>query len=206
MMRIKTKGIIPRFEGIMNNVQKTGEASFLSRWKEAVLLVIIVSFIALFAVFIVGKKGAPVKVISEGDAAPDFSLPALDNRVVRLSDFRGRVVMLHFWATWCPPCVEEMPGIEQLYKAFKDSGLEILAVSVDEDGASAVSPFMKKNNLTFPVLLDRGRRVASGYGTFKFPETYVIDRGGIVRFKAIGSLDWTHPANMERIRTIVMRQ
>lgn len=174
-----------------------------SGWKEAILLVIIVSFIVLFAVFMVGKKKASVKIVAEGDVAPDFSLYTLDNRVVRLSDFNGRVVMLHFWATWCPPCVEEMPGIERLYKALKDSGLEILAVSVDEDGASAVSPFMKKNNLTFPALLDPGRSVASGYGTFKFPETYVIDRLGIVRLKVVGSLDWTHPANMERIKEIV---
>lgn len=190
----------------MNAAQKKGEGPngrSPSGWKEAILLIIFVSFIVLFAVFMVGKKKASVKIVAEGDVAPDFSLHTLDNRVVRLSDFNGRVVMLHFWATWCPPCVEEMPGIERLYKALKDNGLEILAVSVDEDGASAVSPFMKKNNLTFPALLDPGRSVASGYGTFKFPETYVIDRLGIVRLKAVGSLDWTHPANMERIKEIV---
>ena len=98
---------------------------------------------------------APVQTGSAIDGpAPDFSLPNLDNQMVSLSDFKGKVVLLNIWATWCPPCVEEMPSMEKLYQTLKGEGLEILAVSIDTDGVESVAPFMEKHQLNFPALTD----------------------------------------------------
>lgn len=172
--------------------------------KELVFAVVLLSAAALFAAFLFLREGGGRrKIIKEGDRAPEFSLPALDRRPVSLADSRGKVVLVHFWATWCPPCVEEMPKLEALSRALSGGGFEILAVSVDEGGAPAVGAFMKKQGLSFTALLDPERAVSGRYGTFKFPETYVVDRNGTVRYKVIGPLDWTAPETMTAIRRLV---
>jgi peroxiredoxin len=172
--------------------------------KKKVLLVILTAAVALFLFFLFAKEGSRgIKIIHEGDRAPEFRLQALDGRAVSLADFRGKVVMVHFWATWCPPCVEEIPTLEQLYRSLRSTDFEILAVSVDEGGAGAVAEFMQRNGLSLPALLDPRRSVAGLYGTFKFPETYIINRQGVVTYKAIGPRDWTAPANMNVIRGLI---
>jgi peroxiredoxin len=173
--------------------------------KEITLLVLLVLFVGFLSVFfIVRDRGEAITIIGEGDRAPDFSLPAPDGRIVSLAQYRGAVVMVHFWATWCPPCVEEMPALQKLYDALKGRGFEVLAVSVDEDGPGSVTSFMQRNGLSFPVLLDPRRTVANRrYGTFKYPETYVIDREGVVRIKVIGSRDWSQPVNIDQVRALV---
>jgi peroxiredoxin len=176
----------------------------ISAAKKNIVVVILIAAVGLFLLFLFAKEGSRgIKIIHEGDRAPEFRLQALDGRAVSLADFRGKVVMVHFWATWCPPCVEEMPTIEQLYRSSGSTDFEILAVSVDEGGAGAVAEFMKRNGLSLPALLDPGRSVAGLYGTFKFPETYIVDGRGIVKFKAIGPRDWTAPANMNVIRRLI---
>lgn len=173
-------------------------------WKEAVLLAIFVALIGLIAVFFLAReKGREMKIIGAGDSAPEFSLSALDGKFASLSGYRGKVVMVHFWATWCTPCVDEMPTLEALYRAFKSKDFEILAISADEGGAGAVTAFMRKNKLSLPVLLDTDRTIAALYGTFKFPETYIVDRQGVVRYKEIGSRDWTAPESMDIVRNII---
>jgi peroxiredoxin len=149
-----------------------------------------------------GGKGGN-KIITNGARAPEFRLPAPDGRQVSLSDLRGKVVMVHFWATWCPPCVEELPTLAKLHQDLKGADFEMLAVSVDEGGADAVTAFMKKNGLDVPVLLDPDRSTAELYGTFKFPETYIVDREGIVRHKAIGPRDWTDPAALQFLKDMI---
>lgn len=176
-----------------------------ARWQETALLLILAVFIVVFLILVFGKTGVSVKIIKEGDIAPEFSLPSVDGSTVRLSDYRGKVVMLHFWATWCPPCVEEIPALDYLYRTLKGKDFDVITVSVDEGGASAVRSFMQKRGLVLPVALDPDRSVAAQYGTFKFPETYVIDREGIVRLKVVGSLDWTFQANIDRVRSIIDR-
>ncbi len=177
-----------------------------ARWKETTLLLILAVFIVLFLILVFGKTGVSVKIIKEGDIAPEFSLPGVDGGTVRLTDYRGKVVMLHFWATWCPPCVEEMPALDHLYRMFRGKDFEVITVSVDEGGAPAVKSFMQKRGLVLPVALDPDRSVAAQYGTFKFPETYVIDYKGVVRLKVVGSLDWTFQANIDRVRSIIERR
>jgi len=172
--------------------------------KKKVAVVILIAAIGVFLLFLFAKEGSRgTKIIHEGDRAPEFRLQALDGSAVSLADFRGKVVMVHFWATWCPPCVEEMPMIEQLYRSLGSTDFKILAVSVDEGGAGAVAEFMQRNGLSLPALLDSGRSVAGLYGTFKFPETYILDRRGVVRYKAIGPRNWTAPANMNAIRELI---
>lgn len=126
-----------------------------------------------------------------GTAAPDFLVQDAD-RKVELHDFRGKILLLNFWATWCPPCIEEMPSLVHLQQRFKDKGLSILAVSVDVD-ADAYHKFLKDYKVEILTVRDPNQKSNNLYGTFKFPESYVIDRDGIVRRKFIGPVDWNQP-------------
>ncbi len=167
------------------------------------LAAIVVIVLAFGASFFIKGKSSPHKIITTGDRAPDFTLPAPNGRSVSLSDFNGKVVMVHFWATWCPPCVEELPTLATLNESMAGKDFEMLAVSVDEGGADAVTSFMHRNNLNIPVLLDSDRATASRYGTYKFPETYILDRQGIVRYKAIGSRDWRDPVALQMLQKLI---
>ncbi len=172
--------------------------------KQVIFLVVLVFFVALVVVgFLVKDRPSGKKIIASGDRAPEFRLTASDGRQISLADFRGKMVMVHFWATWCPPCVEEMPTLDKLNNALKGTDFVMLTVSVDESGVEAVAPFMLRNRLSLPVLFDPGGEVAGRYGTFKFPETYIVDREGVVRFKVIGSRDWAEPANIQSMRELV---
>lgn len=131
--------------------------------------------------------------LGKGATAPDFTLPGLDGKMVRLADQKGKVVFLNIWATWCPPCVDEMPSMERLYQQLKGEDFEILAVSVDKQGAEAVLPFMKKHNLNFTALIDAKGSLQNKYRTTGVPETFIIDRNGIIVEKVIGPRDWAAP-------------
>ena len=102
-------------------------------------------------------------------------------------------MVLNFWATWCAPCVEEMPSLVLMQRRMKDKGVTVLAVSVDVDD-NAYRQFVKKHGVDLLTVRDAGQKANELYGTFKFPETYVIDRKGIMRRKFIGAIDWTQPA------------
>ncbi|MGE5173896.1 MAG: peroxiredoxin family protein [Betaproteobacteria bacterium] len=172
--------------------------------KHIVFLVVIVLLVSLFVVgYIIKDRRGERKIITNGDRAPEFSLPAPDGHVVNLSDFRGKVVMVHFWATWCPPCVDELPTLAMLNQEFTNRDFVMLAVSVDEGGATAVTSFLQRNGLNVPVLLDPDRATAGRYGTFKFPETYVVNREGIVKYKVIGPRDWRDPAAIQALRDLI---
>ncbi|MBZ5572220.1 MAG: TlpA family protein disulfide reductase [Acidobacteriia bacterium] len=123
-----------------------------------------------------------------GTEAPDFIVQDAD-RKVELREFHGKVVVLNFWATWCPPCVDEMPSLVQLQQRFKDKDLTVVGVSVDADG-DAYHKFLADHKIDFLTVRDPDQKSNNLYGTFKFPETYIIDRKGIVRRKFIGPVDW----------------
>ena len=174
--------------------------------KQIVFLAVIFLCVALFAAgyILKGRKGTGgKKIITQGDRAPEFRLPAPDGRQVSLAELRGKVVMVHFWATWCPPCVEELPTLAKLQQDLTGADFAMLAVSVDEGGGEAVTAFLRKNRLSVPVLLNPDRSIANLYGTFKFPETYLVDREGIVRYKVIGSRDWSDPAALQLLKEMM---
>jgi len=126
-----------------------------------------------------------------GSAAPDFTVHDSE-RTVTLSQFKGQVLVLNFWATWCPPCIEEMPSLVQMQQRMKAKGVTVLAVSVDVD-ENQYRRFLREHNVSLLSVRDADQKSNELYGTFKFPETYVIDRNGVVRRKFIGAVDWTEP-------------
>ena len=126
-----------------------------------------------------------------GSAAPDFTVQDSDRRV-SLSQFRGQVVVLNFWATWCPPCVEEMPSLVEMQRRLRLKGVTVIAVSVDVD-PGAYNQFLKEHGVNLLTVRDPAQKSNNLYGTFKFPETYIIDRNGVMRRKFIGAVDWTAP-------------
>jgi cytochrome c biogenesis protein CcmG/thiol:disulfide interchange protein DsbE len=126
-----------------------------------------------------------------GAAAPDFTIQDTD-RKVSLTDLRGKVVVLNFWASYCPPCIEETPSLEQLQKRLKDKGIVVLGVSWDADG-EAYHKFLTAYKIDFPTVRDVDQKSSGLYGTLKIPETYIIDRNGIVRRKFVSAVDWSQP-------------
>ncbi len=139
-------------------------------------------------------KSGQQATLTVGLPAPDFKFPGLDGKMSSLSDYRGKVVLVNIWATWCPPCVEEMPSMEKLYQKLKDKDFEILAVSIDSLGVNAVAPFMKKHKLTFPALIDSSGTIRTTYRTTGIPESFIIDKNGILIEKIVGPRDWARPA------------
>jgi cytochrome c biogenesis protein CcmG/thiol:disulfide interchange protein DsbE len=130
-----------------------------------------------------------------GSAAPDFTVHD-GERTVSLSQFKGQVVVLNFWATWCPPCIEEMPSLVRMQQRMQSKAVTVLAVSVDVD-ESNYRRFLRDHNVNLLTVRDPDQKTNGLYGTFKFPETYIIDRNGVVRRKFIGAVDWTAPDVMD---------
>jgi len=128
----------------------------------------------------------------EGKQAPDFTLPSLAGGEITLSDYRGKLVFLNIWATWCAPCREEMPSMQKLYKKFADRKFVMLTVSIDENRAD-IPPFVEELGLTFPIALDTQSRVAQLYGLTGVPETFLISPAGKVLHHIVGPSDWFEP-------------
>lgn len=129
--------------------------------------------------------------LQEGNKAPDFQLKTLDGADVKLSDLRGRKVILNFWATWCPPCKAEIPYMQNFYVTGDKSKVEILAINLttSEKNPGNVKEFVKERNVTFPVLLDQNGDIGARYQAITIPTSYLIDSKGIVRKKIIGPMD-----------------
>lgn len=127
--------------------------------------------------------------VNVGDVAPDFQLQTLEGEDVKLSDYRGKRVMLNFWATWCPPCRAEMPD---MVKFYKEKDIEILAINLTkaESGIQEVKDFVNEFGVTFPVLLDEELKVATQYQIRPIPTSYMIDSDGIIQYKALGALNY----------------
>jgi peroxiredoxin len=151
-------------------------------------------------------KAVPkLQEVKDHPAAPDFTLPGADGRKVSLKDFRGKVVFLNFWATWCESCRDEMPSMERLYQEFKGKGLEIVAVNVKEKPQNALA-FAKQLKLTYPLLMDTEGEVGLLYGAFGLPATYLIDRNGVVLARMWGSTDWYSPGARTLIQSLLAQK
>jgi peroxiredoxin len=142
--------------------------------------------------------------IGRGSVAPAFELPRVPETgaPIALDDLRGQVVLLNFWATWCKPCEEEMPAMQRLHEALADEGLALIAVSTDEESA-LVEEFVSRLGLRFPILWDPSKKTAEAYQAYRFPETLLIDREGVVVERYIGPREWDSPLYVERIRRLL---
>ena len=142
-------------------------------------------------------------VVKPGEPAPNFQLRDMNGQIVSLSDLRGKVVLLNFWATWCGPCRVEMPAMERLYRTYDRKDFEILAVSTDAQGVAVTKPFQQENKLTFPILHDADFRVGLSYGARTLPMTFMVDRQGIVRQHIFGARDWEAPEAHQLIEMLM---
>ena len=147
---------------------------------------------AIFLVFLMvlpvwGQHPAP----EVDHVAPDFTLPDLEGNQISLSSYKGRVVLLNFWATWCPPCRLEMPTMEKAYRKYRDKGFEVVAVSVDAGPKSSIKSFLRELGLSFQVLLDPDMETLRAFRGFSLPMTVVIDRQGVIRSRELGYRDWS---------------
>jgi peroxiredoxin len=137
------------------------------------------------------------------EIAPDFALTDLSGQAVRLSAYRGRVVLVNLWATWCPPCRDEMPSMERLHQTLKDRGFVLLAVSQDDGGAAVVKPFVEQMKVTFSVLVDPDGEVGRKYGVWGYPESFLVDREGRIVERVIGPRDWASAVQVARIEALL---
>jgi peroxiredoxin len=144
----------------------------------------------------------PVTAADPSGPAPDFTLTSRDGQAVSLSDLKGQVVMINFWATWCGPCRKEMPLLEQLYQRYERLGFTLLGVNVEEKGTDAES-FLKETPVTFPILFDPANNVSKLYNVSAMPSTVIVDRAGNVRFLHHGYQDGYEDDYQDQIRTLV---
>jgi cytochrome c biogenesis protein CcmG/thiol:disulfide interchange protein DsbE len=143
------------------------------------------------AVYLALRQYQP-RPLAIGDSAPDFTLPAIPSGSLDSREYHQQVVVLNFWATWCAPCVEEIPSLEKFAARMRPQEVVVLGVSVDDD-REALEEFVKKYRINYAIGVDPNRALAARFGTFQFPETYILDRHGRLAEKVIGAIDWDDP-------------
>jgi cytochrome c biogenesis protein CcmG, thiol:disulfide interchange protein DsbE len=167
---------------------------------------------AVFGVALAIKLRPELNLLEIGGQAPGFDATDLrTNRPTTIADYRGKVVLLNIWATWCPPCREEMPSMERLQKKLAGTDFRIAAVSVDGDsyypaatkGANDIMAFANQLGLTFDILHDPSGAIRRSYDIFGVPESFLIDRDGVIVKRVIGAADWDAPVNEALIRSLL---
>lgn len=163
---------------------------------------IVVAIIVIAVLFAILGQRHKFEPVLEGKNAPDFALPDLKGKMVKLSDYRGKVVFVNFWATWCKPCEEEMPSMQRMYEVLKKQyqNFELLAVSIDSKEPDAVEAFAKKYEVTFPVLHDKKGKIKEMYKTTGVPETFIVDQNGVIAEKVWGPRNWS---KKDSVKTII---
>jgi len=147
-------------------------------------------------------EGTGIQAASEGIDPADFTLPLPDGTKITLSQFKGKVVFLNFWATWCGPCRSEMASIEAVYQKLKNRGFEVLAVNLGEP-RDKVSGFMNEYKLNFPSVLDERQITGSQYNIRAIPTTYIIDRRGLIIARLVGSINWNTPKIIAALEAVL---
>lgn len=140
--------------------------------------------------------------LSERAKAPEFALKDLNGNYVSITALRGKVIVLNFWATWCPPCKDEMPSLNELYNKYKDKGLVVLAVTLNKS-EDAVKDFLESTPLDFAILLQDSSKVSKQYKVYSIPATFVIDKGGFIVKKYQGPEDWVSPNIIKAIEELL---
>ena len=135
-------------------------------------------------------------IVQVDDTAPGFSITADNGHTISRSDFGGKLLVLNFWATWCPPCLEEWPSLNEFAARYKDKGVTVLAISVDKD-EKAYKRFLDRAKVSFLTARDPDNKINAEYGTFKYPESYIINRDGKVVDKIVNATNWMDPKMLE---------
>lgn len=141
----------------------------------------------------------------EAQPAPNFTLKSLDGRDVTLDEFRGKYLLINFWATWCGPCKIEMPSLEALYQKFKDDGLALIGISNDMFGARVVKPYVEASKISFPVLLDQRLTVSYKFGVVNLPTTFLVNPKGEIIGILHGPEDWGKPATLRYFENLLKK-
>ncbi|MDY0267799.1 TlpA family protein disulfide reductase [Trichloromonas sp.] len=166
------------------------------------------SFLPLFAILLLGTavpsfggvarpEIPPSAGVKVGALAPDIQLFDLNGKVVNLEQYRGKVVMLNFWATWCPPCRQEMPAMQRLHEKMQGLDFVMIALNVEPEGPHTVPSFLQGKTFTFPILLDSGAKAQNRYGVFRFPETFIIGKDGVILNHILGAQEWDNDATVD---------
>jgi cytochrome c biogenesis protein CcmG/thiol:disulfide interchange protein DsbE len=154
------------------------------------------------ALVLIIRNSTDEHVVEAGEKAPEFDLTTDRGQKITPANFGGKILVLNFWATWCAPCIEEVPSLDQFQQTFKNQGVVVLGVSIDKN-ATAYQKFLGRFNVSFQTVRDANADVSTEYGTFKVPETYIIDRGGNVVRKVIGPLNWTGEDITNYVRSLL---
>jgi cytochrome c biogenesis protein CcmG/thiol:disulfide interchange protein DsbE len=154
---------------------------------DLILKIIIGGLVVVLTVIMAGALNE--RIVKAGDSAPEFSITTDRGKTITATNFGGKVLVLHFWASWCGPCVHELPSINEFQKRVADSGVVVLGISVDTN-ENAYHKFLEKYQVAFQTARDPDANISTEYGTFKYPETYIIDASGKVVQKVIGEGDW----------------
>jgi cytochrome c biogenesis protein CcmG, thiol:disulfide interchange protein DsbE len=158
-------------------------------------------FLSFVAFLFVIKDSFRERIVEAGDDAPNFTVTTDTGRTITRTDFGGRVLVLNFFASWCEPCIQELPSLDEFARATKDSGVVVLGVSIDKN-EGAYKDFVRRFSPAFPTVRDPEANIPTEFGTFMWPETYVIDRTGKVVRKEIGPKNWMDPQLVNSIRAI----
>lgn len=138
-----------------------------------------------------------------GLTAPAFALPDLAGTLHTLAQYRGGVVLVTFWSTWCAPCRTEMPALQALYETYREQGFTVLAVNLNVDGRGPVEAFVSELGLTFPILLDPGKEVGRAYRVFAIPASFLLDRQGRIASRRLGDPAWDQPQTRARVERLL---
>ncbi len=147
-------------------------------------------------------RGLHENIVNVGDSAPNFSIATDSGRTISTSDFGGKVLVLNFWATWCPPCIQELPSLDAFNRKFSGQGVVVLGISVDKD-SKAYQNFLKRAGISFLTARDPEQNVNREYGTVQFPETYIIDRNGKVLEKIINATNWMDEKMVNYVQSLL---
>lgn len=165
---------------------------------------ILLTSIALLAVALVWVVSGTLepRIVDAGDTAPNFTITTDHGRTITRDNFGGKLLVLNFWATWCPPCIEELPSLDMFQRQFGPQGVVVLGISVDRN-EKLYRRFLERVHVSFDTAMDPDANIATNYGTFQFPESYIIDRSGKVVEKIISNQNWMDLDFLARVRRML---
>ena len=161
-------------------------------------LIVLVIALAIALVVVVASTLQP-RIVEAGDTAPDFKVVTDQGDTITRAQFGGKLLVLNFWATWCPPCIEEAPSLDQFQREYGPKGVVVVAVSIDRN-EKLYRQFLARTSPSFQTFRDPSADISESYGTFQIPETYIIDRSGKVLEKVISNQNWMDPEFLKRVQ------